>query len=575
MSSLGLALGLSFNNSPAGGGSPPLETVAVDQLLDLSGAVTDAIVDLAALAAGSKGADVGTWEYDGVSDPLLHTRVSNASITPRRAILCDGVTYLGPALRGWYFDLTEGAAGSDPVEGFRNVPSAGKTNFAVTAWCKFNTTGDNWAIDWIGVWSGSKYAVAQQRILSGESGTQGYINAHGQVGGSTTRGIRIPIVADTWYEITVLHNATAAKAQVVILDATTGAFIGASECSSDINISDVVLGIFHDYPVHTGAAGSATFVAPVFDWTNHALPLLPFTLPAPTDVSAEQTDPDEITLSFKSGGLSFKIERYHSGSWTTLETAWTGARLQTDTTATAWPYVDGTVTDGETYKYRVTANVGSHASAASSETADVTVDNAAFPNAVETFNGFTNNQALNVAGTWTYRHGTWVVQVSAGNGSVYMSTAGGTTSAAYWTAHAGSQDHRVEWTHNVAAAYPKIGGAVRIQAAEKAWYDVVVDNARVRLRKVADSAGTPTPTTIQEILHSVSGIDPVTTTFALSVTGSGAATRLTVQVDEGAGWTDLMASVDPGTYLGSGYYGIGAVGNDPGTKIDVWRAYEL
>jgi len=121
------------------------------------------------------------------------------------------------------------------------------------------------------------------------------------------------------------------------------------------------------------ASGTGNIKIKIVGMRNSVLtwpPYNPGTIPAPASVTATQQAPDSVTLTWTNVCDTFKIERKTgSGSYSTLQASY--ENNGTDS------YTDTTVTETNTYTYRVTTILGIYESS-SVESNPVTIDNTPF-----------------------------------------------------------------------------------------------------------------------------------------------------------------------------------------------------
>ena len=128
-------------------------------------------------------------------------------------------------------------------------------------------------------------------------------------------------------------------------------------------------------------------------------------------------------------------------------------------------------------------------------------------------------------------------------------------SCAYWDTGTPSENQRIEVTLGDSYNDCWIGAAARVQAGAVSYYSVLANHfisGSIVLAKTV--AGTRTSLVSQIGAHTFAVGDKV----ALEVTGTGAATRLTVQKYVSGAWVNVsgMVAIDPTTYLGAGYGGV-------------------
>lgn len=177
-----------------------------------------------------------------------------------------------------------------------------------------------------------------------------------------------------------------------------------------------------------------------------------------------------------------------------------------------------------------------------------------------------NNPLSGITG-WVDRE----LAVNTTNGSVTECYGGGAVySCTYWTNGASSLNQRVELTLKT-TGFNYLGTAGRVQTGAVSYYYAVS----------RPSAGTWTLekriASVSTVLASGSVGWTTNNKIALTVTGSGSATRLGIERFSGSAWTVLTNGVDPGSYLGTGKAGVFSYGTEPpGSTVrgDDWRWYD-
>jgi hypothetical protein len=202
--------------------------------------------------------------------------------------------------------------------------------------------------------------VMQQRIeastYNGNNNTAGYVRAHGEINGTTsTFGKLISgISRGVPYLVTLYLDTDNNGALVLVQDAVTFAFIGASWAASDDtgNVTSMILQTYL-WP-HEGTI-EYDFLA--MDWTNRTFPVVAFHLPPVTALSGLNSDTGEVTLTWTSYATHFQIERnVNGGAYSTIET---GVSVPN----TPNTYADDGLAAGS-YRYRIVAKVGGVSSTA-------------------------------------------------------------------------------------------------------------------------------------------------------------------------------------------------------------------
>lgn len=354
----------------------------VNMILDLSATTNGTLLTAAMLNSGQIGTAGDKWSWAQSRTPLNHTFSSTASYTRRTPVSCDGADYDGAVTREIKFDHDyEIAHPASPIyDEFTGTPPAAYSDLIVSGLYKFNAVvGAEPAvgIDHINI-SGTSYVTMQQSLPSGGTGgTAGDLHVETQQSGITYKSTAVPVDANVLYACHLFFNGTIGRVSLVVLDAATGALIGTSDALSDILGHTVSYVIIHDYLTWGGGKSFAGFLC--FSHTANAVtPRETFTTPDPTAVAVSQTNTGQVSLTWTSKAISFKLEQKHLGVWTTLAANAYARDISTPVTEGDFVYVINGLTDGETYSFRVTANVGTHASAAVETSPDVTINDLPF-----------------------------------------------------------------------------------------------------------------------------------------------------------------------------------------------------
>lgn len=330
----------------------------------ISGTITAAKMN-----TGTHGAAWGTWTTpEGAPN---HTTVVDHDVALPFAFRVAGTNYDGTTALGVTFDFSTQPVGADVLH---YGLSATVSSCQLMYLARYQTVLDGgspvsyncdlWVI------AGTKFSVPQRQHTFANVKI---FCAHtdGDLGASITDD-------EGWVLVSLFHNAAGGVAcllvqQVIqsgpnwilgdILGTSTGALVGAG---------DVVYFRFQDYL--RPASGTGTIKVKIAGLRNSVLtwpPYNPGTIPAPGSVTVTQSAPDEATLTWTNVCDTFRIERKTgSGSYSTLVSEYENNGDDT--------YVDSTVTDGNTYTYRVTTIVGAYESS-SGESNAVTIDNTFTP----------------------------------------------------------------------------------------------------------------------------------------------------------------------------------------------------
>jgi hypothetical protein len=309
---------------------------------------------------GTHGANWGTWTSNTIN---YSTIVDHAVVLPFK-LLVDGDLYDGSEGQGMRFDFTGEPTTSDE---FQYTISPLGSRSGVICLCLLRAVdmvwgGANYHNDTLN-FAGSNYSVPQLRLTN--LGLQIVAHSEGNLGRN------VDIAAGTWYLVWTYHNAAGEFTEVIIQDASTLAVVGSTYAEALTPAGDLVYIKFQAY-LRGVDQGEGHLDVKLFAFGDSVTPWPPVTLtvPAATSVEAEQTDENELTLTWVNSCQIFKIERnVDGGGWTTLETAFDNNGVH--------EYVDTDVADGESIEYRVTAIIGSQVSSAAASAA-VEVDNGPF-----------------------------------------------------------------------------------------------------------------------------------------------------------------------------------------------------
>lgn len=559
-------------------GTGGLTGIAVDMVLVTSG-TNLSLISTTSLNTDAKGNKTG-WTIaliPSYHDPATHWYAITGTLIRKNKLLCAGVNYDGSTTKICRFNLTQGI--SDALSPLYNgasltAPAGLSTGVSACGISKFNVaTGgsdnsfDNFVLN-------STLAVGYASLQASFPGVGGsYLRVEGQVSGVTGRGKDITIPDRTVeYLWNIRLNKTSQRAEICLIDNTTGALLGVSEAATDV--SDMALIAWQDYLLNSGGGGGNIDHGIIgIDWTNAAFPLDPVTVPQPS-ITASQTATNTITIPITSVAQRFKIERSANAgsSWSTLNANYDIARNTSQ-------YVDSTANTGGTYIYRVTALVGSLTSVVSASSSPVTVsglsvsdDFESYPNTLTDFNGLGSWVDTAFAHFESLTGGKHIVLGAANSTSV----TGG--EAAYWN-DTWSANHSSAITLG-AMSDPTydlaIGCAVRINAARTSWYGLrftyVSGVKKLQLFGYVLGVGTQI------------GSDYATTVVAqdqirlLTNAASGSSTRLTLQQFVSGAWANVATNVDPLVYIDGGRPGLFTYnknGYDTALSIDAWTGAEV
>lgn len=190
--------------------------------------------------------------------------------------------------------------------------------------------------------------------------------------------------------------------------------------------------------------------------------------------------------------------------------------------------------------------------------------------ASDDFESYSADADLASQANWDTVIGAMIVKDVSGN-KVAKGNSSTANSACVW---AGSgtfnADQYSEGTIQWASGVAYIAVAARIQAGVETYYRALAlpNSSQVRIDKYI--AGTQTVgTTVSQGLTTGNRL-------RIEVTGVGSATRITVKVDTGSGYTSIITSDDPGaTYIDGGKPGLSSYDNNLNAGISAWAGGNL
>ncbi len=528
-------------------------------------------------AAGLNGAEQGTaWTWTLSRTPIGHTRIStsgNNNFTLPANV--NGAAIATDGTRRLKFNLTEGVSdgltplydillATPPLDIYRLV-ATGFVIFGAT-----HTSGTT-VIDVIEL-SGTPYVTMQLYVGAGaHEGTGGGVHVETQMAGNVTvRSLQIPVDIDTAYNYEMLWDGITGDMALLFRSSDQSTFIGAVGIISDaVNSSPLSLVHLQDYLIFEAGAIQHDKFARAWG-AGVSFPLFPLTLPAPTSTVAVQEVIAQLKVTWSSGALAYTLERSSNAgaSWSTLFTATSAGSLTPTLTFGTLEYIDTTPVDGVTYRYRVTAIVGSSTSSAT--TNDVTVDNATAAVAVDNFSTYVNAEALGTPPSdvnWEALSGAvtkWSTNKVSGDGGGVSGTA---KSRAVFSAN-----HRSEAGVSALSAGSFQFAAVcgRCQAGAQTFYIFLVDGTNWYLQDYISG----TSHTITNSTSTIVDGDRI----AINVSGAGSSTRITLQKYHSGSWSTISANIDPGTshYIDGGAAGIGgSSGTQTVALLDNWKGFNL
>ncbi len=366
----------------------------VDLLFQWTG--TQGLLTTNIVKASQIGSDKGTISYTYAD--FTHVILTNSSFT--RAPFNVGGTLYSNFSQSLDFNQDIATA----HEGFTWVPGQNHTNFSATMVFRPNLSGTAANRDFI-VIGGGTFSVVEFIV---DSGGSGYLVAHGDNGATTKVAATDRLTNNRDYSITLRHNVTAKRVEVMVIDSAGGFLVGSGYAAS--SIAGPIASIqFKDYLWASGTTGNyyARFLA--FDWSNAAMPLepMPTVLPV-TNLVSSQAATNEIDVSWGYQARSdWTLEKNDGTNWSTVWT--TNLNSYTDTQ---------NLVIGATYTYRVTANAFQYSSTATTST-PLTLVNAGWHDNIEPADTDTDNVSDN--GIVVY-------------GKVHLSTGGTATKIRTWDA---------------------------------------------------------------------------------------------------------------------------------------------
>lgn len=583
----------------ASGGAPPSGT-PVDWLIIPDG-TTDALVTAAHVNDNRVGG-FSLFADFGVVKEADHTFHKPSGPARRVPVTVGGTSYDGSS-GGFYlhdFDVAQASPGTPMYDQWGANALGTFDKMSISVLLKLDMDGQQvGGADGAGVsfdkiltyWEGS-YASIQ--INQAQETQPTLVRTEGLNGiGETRRSRNGSIPRGEWLSFNMLVDTTAGTSEVAVLNMAGELLTSAVR---EFNFTGPLTSLwFQDYLLGVNATnGSVSQGMLAVDTTNAAFPHEDIvTFPPPEDLVLIQSGIDELKLNFHSAAQRVTIQLHDGTSWTDLETNW----IQDNDNVAAPFYYDLTdylipAIDGLTYKVRIKGHVGSSESAWSSESSSVTVNNAAFPKALDTFESYTAVTYLSSQTNWAGKStdgstttsglvrvdddGHKSLQPTGGNDGVnpYHQVAYRTDS---WAADHTSEvlisrlgSSNGDWTG--------VGAACRVQSGATSWYSVIVyqlfdSTTVVQLYKVIAGAVTPigSPITTPIVKGDRIRIRP---------SGTGSATRLDVETNlAGAGFTTLLSAVDPGTYLDGGVPAATEFGLFGGSMTNIlavgeWRGYE-
>lgn len=568
-------LGKILENLAGGEVEPePGAAVPLNSLLRVtSGADGDAITE-ALLNAWETG-DAWTWTLN--RDPAHHTRVetSDPASYADGNVTVEGSPVSGSTTRSIKFDHDEAVIDGDGYDDMLASPPEEITELVLSGFIDLhseNAVENQHTHDHIEMVA-SPYLTLQVQYGMGDSGgTAGRVHIETQIGASVTqRGNTNPINAGR-YHYELWWKSTGEKG-LILRTEDRSALVTTSYYLSDITGGTVTQRSYQDYLTITGGYTQFDEIGATWKEGDVTCPLFPLTVPTIDEIEGVQIAPGTIewNLLHPVQAFTYKIELHDGSSWTTLYEN----RVPFD-----WGHLysahlrhtETGLTDGLSYKLRVTPKIGT-ATGTPTESNVVTINDATAPIAWDDFDSYGTSFVIGDAADWTAVLGSQsgftagVVATEGQDGFLIASS----TSLHYHTSSPNA-NHRAEVVIKAAGAggnFDWLGAAVRVQEGSADGYGVVFSSADLYLLRY--DAGVLTILN-SDTAETLSPGDQI----SIEASGTGSATRLTVQVNKGAGWVTKWSNVDPGTYYDGGHAGLcTAVFGGLANQITLWRVFNL
>jgi hypothetical protein len=333
-------------SDPLAPGEPPYEA---DIFLDFEAGNPGEFYTSALMTSMQKGTPV-RWS---TSRALSHTKVRTENKPLMHPVKVGGMTYTGEGSRSLEFNLDEAIAKNlSPIfEHIWGYPPAGTGDIVISGMEYIGATpvpgSQSLGMDIVAINSGT-FLVQQVGI--------GEVHIETQVPvGVTYKSTPMPRQqSGKWYYFALRYSRTTGRAELMLVDPETGQLVGTSgkKTASVSGGGDVSSFALQSYLIFGG--GRNVFDNISISFSNPAYP--PFripVLPAPSYVNATQTAPDQVRVTWPTTrAAGYKIERsQNGGAWTSIAEVYQedGGRF----------YFDGTVKNGDQYRYRVSSFVGS------------------------------------------------------------------------------------------------------------------------------------------------------------------------------------------------------------------------
>ena len=350
----------------SGGSGGGVVTIDMDVVVNFDG--ISGTITAAKMNTGTHGAAWGTWTTpEGAPN---HTTVENHAVTLPFNFRAAGIDYNGSSGQGVTFDFATQPVGADVLHyGLSATVSPCQLMFlaryqtVLDVGSPVSYNCDLWVI------AGSNFSVPQrQHTFAGLK----FFCAHtsGDLGASIQDD-------EGWVLVSLFHDVTNSFSRLIVQQVISsgpnwvlGNLLGTSTGTLTA-AGDVSYFRFQDYL--RPASGTGTIKVKIAGLRNSVLTWPPYnlgTITAPSAVTATQEAIDSVTLEWTSIFDVFLIERKTgSGSYSTLQSAYENNGVGS--------YTDTTVTETNTYTYRITAVIGNQQSSAV-ESNPVTIDNTPF-----------------------------------------------------------------------------------------------------------------------------------------------------------------------------------------------------
>lgn len=347
-----MALALSLTNV----GKNTVESVTAVMALDFSAQSPGTLLTTAKAAASKIGGTGYTFEY-ALGGSHVGAELNQVTLeTDGSAPTYSTPFNIGGTLFDGEGDLVVtcdrfGRVGNDnKYEGLSIVPSGGSVTADSTITYFFKTTATAGAeeslLDESIFNNGANYTVGQNRVSTGGALT---VLSHSDGDGNPVYGPSFSISSNTWYRLDHRHNITDGYGEILVRNAATGAIVGASR-------NPTAAPAWNNFQPGKGYLNS---YGGIYRWkslveSRGTYPPGGVTMTNPSSVIAQQTDVNQVTITWSAPAFTHKVERdKNSTGYTTLTNS-----------LTTTSYVDSDVTTGDTVLYRVTAQIATHSSSA-------------------------------------------------------------------------------------------------------------------------------------------------------------------------------------------------------------------